>query len=245
MPMENCYDVEACGNLYHIRPEEFLIIPNGEIHTLYAPQTGKWFVFQFDVSAFSHNSNYSGIQSLLTSCLHITRLSHPHIYTTVRQLLLEIKDEYIGAVEFYELSIYSYVTKLLVILGRDLLGSTAVFYGTSVYKQKEYLQKIKNVILYIDHHYTENLTLDTMASYCGFSKFHFSRLFKQCTNSTYYEYLTFRRIKIAEELLAQSNLSVTEIALQSGFLSISTFNRVFKQKKGCTPSEYRDSYTLS
>ena len=47
-------------------------------------------------------------------------------------------------------------------------------------------------------------------------------------------------IKVAEELLEQSGISITEVAMKAGFPSISTFNRLFKQAKGCSPSEYRE-----
>ena len=46
-------------------------------------------------------------------------------------------------------------------------------------------------------------------------------------------------VRFLKELLAIPDLSITEISLQVGFSSISTFNRVFKQQKNCTPSEYR------
>ena len=58
-------------------------------------------------------------------------------------------------------------------------------------------------------------------------------------NSTFYDYLIGRRIKASEILLSQQDLSITDVALQAGFSSISTFNRTFKAKKGCTPGEYR------
>lgn len=242
MPTVNSYDVESHGQIYHLQPEEILIIPAGEMHALYAPQIGSRFIFQFDIAAFSHINDYKVIQSLLTVCLHITKLSHPHIYNSIRQLLLQIIDAYFGTVEFRELSIHSYMTKLLVIIGKNQLDYAAAFPNARVYKQREYMQKFKSVISYIDDHYSENLSLDTIASYSGFSKYHFTRLFKQYTNYTYHEYLIFRRIKVSEELLSQPALSITEIALQSGFSSISSFNRIFKQKKGCTPSEYRALY---
>ena len=58
-------------------------------------------------------------------------------------------------------------------------------------------------------------------------------------NCTFYDYLIGRRIKASEILLSQHDLSITDVALQAGFSSISTFNRTFKTKKGCTPGEYR------
>ena len=60
---------------------------------------------------------------------------------------------------------------------------------------------------------------------------------------TFYDYLINQRIKAPEVLLTRDDLSITDIALQSGFSSISTFNRTFKLKKGCTPGEYRTLFS--
>ena len=53
---------------------------------------------------------------------------------------------------------------------------------------------------------------------------------------------TKRRVMMAQELLGDTDLSVMDIALQSGFFSLSTFNRVFKDMNGCSPTEYRKMY---
>ena len=77
----------------------------------------------------------------------------------------------------------------------------------------------------------------------GFSKYHFTRLFKQFTNNTFYKYLNQKRIELALTFLADPNISVTEAAMQSGFTNPSTFIRVFKAEKGCTPTEFRKMFT--
>ena len=66
---------------------------------------------------------------------------------------------------------------------------------------------------------------------------------KQYTNFTFCDYLKHRRIQAAEMLLEQPEYSITEVALQAGFPSISTFNRIFKEYKNCTPTEYRTMMT--
>ncbi len=58
-------------------------------------------------------------------------------------------------------------------------------------------------------------------------------------NMTFYEYLNNRRVSKAEELLAKSEYTVLDIALSSGFSSLSAFNRTFRSLKNCSPSEYR------
>ena len=97
---------------------------------------------------------------------------------------------------------------------------------------------------YIDRGYMDNITLGDAASLAGFSKFHFSRLFKQMTSTSFYDYLTLRRIKAAESLLLNPELPIIEVALQSGFASITTFNRVFKTIKKCTPTKYKELYRM-
>ena len=92
-------------------------------------------------------------------------------------------------------------------------------------------------------HCTEELSLDEIAGMTGFSKFHFSRLFKEFTGTSFYKYLNVRRISHAERLLLDPQLNVTDAAVLSGFNSISAFMRMFKIIKGCTPTEFRNLYS--
>ena len=81
-----------------------------------------------------------------------------------------------------------------------------------------------------------------MASQAGFSKYHFSRLFKQYTDSTFYKYLNQKRIEFAKTLLQDPGVSVTEVAFKSGFSSLSAFLRMFELMNNCTPTEFREMY---
>ncbi len=244
IPVDSHYDIDCCGCHYHILEKEILVIPARKMHSVHAPQTGSRFIFQFDDAAISRIPGYTKLQSLMVSCLHITQESHPHIYDDAYSLLVKMRHEYFGLMEFRELAIDAYLMNLLRIIGNDLNKNLNPL---SIYQPEikaEYIQKFNDVLSYIDEYYMKNLTLETVASHSGFSKYYFSRLFKQYTNCTFYEYLCYRRLKAAEELLRQSGLSVTEAALLSGFSSISTFNRIFKQKKGCSPSEYRNLFSV-
>ena len=78
-----------------------------------------------------------------------------------------------------------------------------------------------------------------MADLSGFSKFHFSRLFKQFSGQTFYQYVSKKRIEQAELLLAREEMSITDVASASGFESLSAFIRMFKLIKGMTPTQYR------
>ena len=90
--------------------------------------------------------------------------------------------------------------------------------------------------------YMNDITLDDLADMAGYSKYHFSRIFKKYCNTTFIAFLNQRRIKAAEMLLLNEEMSVTNVAMQVGFSSLTTFNRVFKELKGGTPSEFRRLY---
>lgn len=240
VPVENWYEATIGSESFHLVPGDILMIPPGELHSLHAPETGNRFVFLFDLSLLTRLRGFAGIQSVLSTPIHLTRATYPNIYDDIYQLLLQMRNEYFSKNEFMDLTIFALLLNLFVKLGTNHLDSIDLFSNARTYKQKEYVDKFNAVMDYIDANYMKELDLDEIASSNGFSKYHFSRLFKQYTNYTFCSYITHRRIKIAEKLLEEPNLSITEVALQSGFPSISTFNRVFKQMKGCTPSEYRE-----
>ena len=107
-------------------------------------------------------------------------------------------------------------------------------------KQRETYIKFKSLINYINTHYMDDITLDYAASFVGFSKYHFSRLFKEYTDSTFYDYLSHRRIQSAKTLLDDENLSITDIAFQTGFNNLTTFCISFQKIVNCSPSAYRN-----
>ena len=96
--------------------------------------------------------------------------------------------------------------------------------------------------LFIDQNANHSITLDEVSDFTGFSKFYFSRMFKQQMGVSFSEYLRQRRIAMAEDLLIHTRRSIRDIALSAGFGSIATFNRVFREVRGCTPTRYREIY---
>ena len=90
-----------------------------------------------------------------------------------------------------------------------------------------------------DSRYTQPLDLDELARTANFSRYHFLRAFRRAFHATPHEYLTRKRIERAKELLAQSELTVTEICLEVGFESLGSFSTLFHRLTGWSPSIYR------
>lgn len=246
MPVDNYYDAEVSQVSYHIKPDEILFILPGEMHKLTAPKTGRRFIYQFDLSMFSQIKGTSLVLALLSQQPYMTRDTYPKIYDDVCHILIRIRNEYFSQTEFAELTICSLLLHLSSLIGYNHIYQKELFPDLHITNRKEHIEKFNNLLDYINVHYAEDLNLENMASYIGFSKYHFSRLFKQYTNLTFNDYLTYRRIKAAEELLADASIPITEVSMRAGFASISTFNRLFKESKNCTPREFRsiNSYGL-
>lgn len=239
IPIENCYDVCAGSNSYHLLPHDILIIPPGEIHTLTAPDKGVRFIYLIDISFLSKIKGFASIQALMSQPVYITRSSHSQLHKGILNKFFDIEKEYFADGQYSEMTIYSVLLEIFSKLGYGRTHNENLFSGVRAYKKKEYIQKLDIVLDYIDANFTDSLSLEDMAHMVGYSKYHFSRLFSEYTKQTFCDYLNLRRIKAAEGLLLNDSMSVTEIAMQSGFSSIATFNRLFKSLKGCSPSEYR------
>lgn len=96
---------------------------------------------------------------------------------------------------------------------------------------------------YIDNNFNLPLTLDSLAEIAHFTPSYLSRIFHEKTGFTIKEYITKKRIDKAEYLLIYTEAGIQEISSRCGFLSIAHFHRIFKQKTGTTPLEYRHKHT--
>lgn len=99
--------------------------------------------------------------------------------------------------------------------------------------------RISQVVQYINEHYGEVMSLESLAKQFYFSSYYLSRNFKKTTGFNLKEYINQVRILEAEKKLAQENRPISEISREVGFESQTHFGRVFKQYKGISPSVYR------
>lgn len=103
----------------------------------------------------------------------------------------------------------------------------------------EKLSNLQRLLDYIDENKNKNVTLSQAAEIMHFSPCHFSKIFKDRMGINYVQYCNSVKIEKAAELLATENVSVCATAKELGFSNIRTFNRVFRDVTGYTPTEYR------
>lgn len=245
MPLENEYTVRTQKEEIKLEPYDILIIPAGELHELIAPNDGSRLICLFDYASLSKLRGFSSLTPFLSKITVLKKDEKSPVYNREYTLMQQIVTEYATQNSFFELVIYSRLLSFFVALGRYKLLGDKDYSNDDSYRQKELSKKLTIAFEYIDRHYQEDLTLDDVAFVAGFSKFHFSRLFKQCSGQNLHEYICLKRVKASEVLLLKPELSITEIAFQSGFSSLSTFNRTFKTVNNCSPTEFRALCTNS
>jgi len=103
-------------------------------------------------------------------------------------------------------------------------------------------RRIKRAYSFMQENYEKDIRLADIASQVGMAEVAFSRFIKQRTGRNFVDSLNDIRLGHATRMLIDTTHTVAEIGYACGFNNLSNFNRIFKRKKGCTPSEFREDY---
>ena len=135
--------------------------------------------------------------------------------------------------EGYSVFIKSELLKIYAILYRE---GVLQFPGENIEKN---FHKLAPILNYIEEHYSEQVTLETITKMFNIEKTYFCKFFKNNMNTTFTQYLNIVRINRAKKLLLSTNKSITEIATETGFSSSSYFAETFRKIVHCTPAQYQ------
>lgn len=227
---------------YTLHSGDILFVWSGELHSIVQNPDGLLLGIQFSPSILYELSDFSPYIHHLKTIHKLSYDEYPevlqalHLYSSqIRNL--EKKNSKFPGVEKLILLLEFFMT-----LSSFAKEKSSDEYDLSSAYPADTLQKIQDSCIYLSENCEKDISLSSVAGLAGFSPAYFSRIFKKITSFSFVEYLTLQRIKAAQILLADFHIPITEIAYQCGFSSISTFNRVFRQYLGCSPSEYRKLY---
>jgi AraC family transcriptional activator of mtrCDE len=161
---------------------------------------------------------------------YVIKPNYP-VYVSLRKIFNQINTTYDESIIGYELALKSLFLQTIFLL---LQYSKKV----AVPETEKVSDKIKNVLDYIELHYSETITVSQLAKLCYFSDYHFMRFFKKHMNMTCVEYINNLRLEKAVELFEKGNSSIMEVSLSVGFHNLSYFHRAFKKKYRMTPLSF-------
>ena len=159
------------------------------------------------------------------------------VQESIQNIIYSIARESEDKIKFYDLLIKSKILELFATLYRYLPT-----YSVDLSKENLRLpdmEMMQVALQYLENNFMDNITLNDIAGRVNFSPSYFSRLFKKTSGMNFKMYLNSIRIDKAKSMLSYTSRTIAEIAFESGFNSIRTFNREFKTIKGCTPSDFR------
>lgn len=220
---------------YVLNERDILIAAPGDIHNFHVHNSrGIRYFIQFDITklfGFNETTSYKAFQYHTEL---VTSKDNAHVHQVLENQLIKMIDEYNNSGFASDLFFNARFLDITVILSRSLFKNPGISKNSS--KPHE-LSKLDKAFRYIEDNFHSQISLADVSKAAGFSECHFSRVFKKATEKNFHSYLNEYRIKKSEQLLFEG-AAIADAAFCSGFNSIVTFNRIFKQTKGCSPSEY-------
>ena len=238
IPTEGSYSYVFEDRTIVLNEKDILIVPPDTLHKISGTRAGIRIIFLFNIDFMKGFFDYAELKALLSEPIVINETTYPDLYNPIYSKLIAISDLYF----FYTSSIKEIpiFSNLLAVFGmllkteyeQDILVSQND-------KQRDIYIKFKGLTERLSLHYADNISMEEAANYVGYSKFHFARLFKEYSGMTYYDYQTSLKIKAVVEMLSETDLQISEIALRCGFNNLTSLSRNFKKQYGCSPSTYR------
>lgn len=215
-------------DLYPLDSGDFMLVNSNEIHSIYADQPNKTVVLQMPLNTFE--AYFTGEQFI-----HFDHCERPQD-RRVMELIQEMYDTYQQKRYGYEMRVkglYYLLLHLLVTEYRELDSSKEQI------NWNRKLNHLSRITSYIKEHYTEDLSLESLAEIFSYSPAYLSRIFRKYTGINYKAYLESVRLEHAYQELANTSHTLCQIAIENGFPGSRAFARAFQKKYGALPSEFR------
>lgn len=225
---------------YHAVSGTVLLIRMNDMHKLINPNGSAYervallFQEQF-LHSYTAEGGFDPLSCFSTS--NAVKLKGPE-QGLIESLFHTMMMEHANRMPEADVYLQSLLMQLLILLHRKLISSGP---GHLIESNRTHRQ-ISQIVNYINHHYTQRLTLEDLSKRFYLSPSHLSRTFKESTGFTFIEYVNNFRVKEACAMLKSSRLSVSDIAERVGFDNLTHFGRMFKSIMGLSPLKYRKSH---
>jgi len=231
-------------SIYELEDGDFVLAWPMEMHEIIDADLGHSLVIQFSNSFMNSLFDLQRIMHFYRNLHVISAAAHPELSAKLNGIAEKMREIFYANTLDRELRCCMLLMEFMQALDehRDEFSTEMVKDAGPL--TDDVLRRMVLVTDYIKSNLTaDDLSQATMAKMAGISKDYFSRVFKSATGMNYSKWLNMIRLEKATELLSQDEMSLTEVAMLSGFQSIPSFNRVFREEKGMAPGEYRSLFS--
>lgn len=234
-------EVEINFLKYTLNLNDILIIYPGDLHTITKCAGTTLWVAQFSSKMLSIINELNSQMALLTQFPYLKYDSFSADSDRIVLILKEFFEVQNVDSHMKEVRMYALLLNFFEKVWQNCIDQRSKALPETGNPRQNMTKKMADVCLYISENYTTTLTLDDGAQFMGVSKSYFAHLFRQYTNSTFVDFLTEVRVKRAQSLFLNPGVQIIDIAYDSGFSSLSSFNRSFKKITGLSPSKFREA----
>lgn len=233
--------VQVNQDTYELNPGDIVFIWSGELHSISGNLDSSLLGIQFSANQFNELTELAQYLHFFRTFHHMKSDDYPELSLQLHEHMKHMVNSKRDGQPFCGIEALISLYELFIDFGMYIRNNMSLD-SDEHSENNTYIQKVMVACNYITENCEQTLSLKEVADYVGFSECYFSKLFKKATKLNFVEYVTMQRIKQAQGLLAETSTPITDIAYKAGFKSISTFNRVFKEYRGCSPTEYRKYY---
>lgn len=237
------------GELTVHLPDEVLVMREGDVaifgssepHSTYQSAPGQLAqtVLQLDLQKHIDQSTVSNLKYFSEVLRPLSKLNYifrdnPDVRRQAQGYILAIYEEMQRKEPGYELAVSALIKNMLLILlrndDRQQLQSN----------EDPLLERVMPALTYIDQNLSDKIMIQDVAHQVNMSYYYFVKLFKRALGMSFTDYVNFKRIKRAEQLLLTEDLSVVEVAEQVGIFNLGHFYEMFKRINGCSPRQFKN-----
>ncbi len=228
-------------NTYDLVPDDIVLVWPMEMHSIVDADREEALVIQFSNAFINSLFDLRRIMHMYRNLHVICVNSHPELAAKLKDITVQMRDIFFSGSRDREIRCCMLLMEFMLILSDHRKELAPEMKDDD---RRGYTDDVMKRMLMVTDYIKNNLTADdlsqgAMARMAGISRDYFSRIFKNVTGMNYSKWLNTIRLEKAAELLVQEGRTLTEVAMLSGFQSIPSFNRVFREEKGMAPGEYR------
>ena len=232
--------VNISGENYIGKPGDAFVVSPGNLHFM-GSQTGTvdYFTFLFPLKYIAFRSDDMLDDKLIEPLNSGHLMISPEIKDTVKEQCEQLARVYAAEIDKSESKITSQIRKKIILLQfiHELWKKGFIVENDTTGRNTVE----KEMVSYIQQNYIGKILLREFGEQFHLSEKYISRYFKEHFHITLSQYVTYLRLEHAKQMLQETDISVTEVAMQSGYQNISYFIRSFKKTYGVSPLKYRKS----
>ncbi len=232
--------VNISGENYIGKPGDAFVVSPGNLHFM-GSQTGTvdYFTFLFPLKYIAFRSDDMLDDKLIEPLNSGHLMISPEIKDTVKEQCEQLARVYAAEIDKSESKITNQIKKKIILLQfiHELWKKGYIVENDTTGRNTVE----KEMVSYIQQNYTGKILLREFGEQFHLSEKYISRYFKEHFHITLSQYVTYLRLEHAKQMLQETDISVTEVAMQSGYQNISYFIRSFKKTYGVSPLKYRKS----